>query len=135
MTFDEWYDQALISTDPKENMRMAWKAAQKVIAIPEGHRIVLTDAATKLLSDELPPPAVVEPRMYPKCGDIWSVRVRGGQIISQVYIDSADRTYVWVSDPGADMIRLAHKHGLPVNQRKHRIEDLEFLQLVVRDLK
>lgn len=96
MTFDEWYETAEVNNSTKENMRLAWNAA-------------LASQNTDT----------------PRAGDVWRVKVKGGQIESQVVINSADSMYVWISD-------VYQRDRVIKLQRQHRLEDLEFISLIKR---
>lgn len=119
MKFEEWF-AGLVVPPPAEHykaMAQAWEGALTFGLKPKAGDVTLNEAV-KLLQGHGFPPAV---------SDHWLVKVRGGHHVSEVVIDSVDATYVWVSDPP--------KTRFVRGQRRHKIEDLEFIQLLCRGLK
>lgn len=127
MTFDEWFRSKGYDECHRELMQVGWEAARRLYeatTVPTQspvHTITLGD----IMRTERRRAA--ELNMPPQVGDVWVVKVRGGRIESPVVIVRTDHVTVTINDPP----RYLSNRG----SRDHRIENLEFLQLLTRGLK
>jgi len=102
MTFDEWFATTRYAECHKELIRLGWAGAVKTLTAK---------------------PKSVPPE--PQVGDHWVIRVKGGRLTSRIEVVHIDEHEIWIKDAW-------RPHKYSANQRKRRLEDLEFMTLLHR---